>query len=74
MPAEAANAASRRGLYAARALRAGDIVNEADVIALRPASELTPDAMPGLLGRRLVRDIAAGAPFQARDLEVRGVA
>jgi sialic acid synthase SpsE len=75
LPAEAHSLVSRRGLYAADSLAAGHLLSAADVIALRPAAELTPDDLPALLGVRLRRDVAAGAPFVARDLEdSRGVA
>jgi sialic acid synthase SpsE len=75
LPAEAHNLVSRRGLYAARPLRAGQVVAASDVIALRPASELVPDHLPTLIGVRLTRDVAAGAPFAAGDLEdSRGIA
>jgi sialic acid synthase SpsE len=68
-PAEAVNVtASRRGLYAARALRAGERVTRADVIALRPATRVTPFDMDALVGTILRRDVEAGAPFEPADL------
>jgi sialic acid synthase SpsE len=68
-PAEAANAGpSRRGLYAARSLCAGQVVAAADVIALRPASAVLPDSKPELVGSRLTRSVPAGVPFLASDL------
>jgi sialic acid synthase SpsE len=68
LPAEAANVVpSRRGLYARRAMRAGEQVSEADVIALRPATNLSPADLPRLAGSVLDRDIEAGAPFEPRD-------
>jgi sialic acid synthase SpsE len=67
--AEAHSARSRRGLYAARALRAGDIVGEHDVIALRPATTVSPQQLSRLVGTRLTRDVPAGAPFVAGDVE-----
>jgi sialic acid synthase SpsE len=67
--AEAANAAaSRRGLYAARALRAGERIGEGDVAVLRPQSALKPSQAPALIGSTLGRDVAAGEPFVAADL------
>ena len=51
LPAEAESLASRRGLYAARALDAGHVVTADDVIALRPASALTPDRLTDLAAR-----------------------
>jgi sialic acid synthase SpsE len=59
---------SRRGLYARRAMRAGEFVSDADVIALRPASALTPVDLPRLVGSAVSRDLAAGEPFLATDL------
>jgi sialic acid synthase SpsE len=69
MPAEVANVhPSRRGLYAARALRAGDVVTEADVVALRPAAGLGARFHRSLVGCRVRRPIAAGESFAFEDL------
>lgn len=69
-PAEAVNVvASRRGLYATRALRAGEAVAPADVIALRPWTNVAPTEIDALVGMRLRRDVAAGAPFVETDLQ-----
>jgi sialic acid synthase SpsE len=66
---EAANViASRRGLYATRALRAGERVEREDVIALRPSTSLAPFEIESLVGVTLRRDIAAGAPFELDDV------
>ncbi|MGH9373343.1 MAG: N-acetylneuraminate synthase family protein [Vicinamibacterales bacterium] len=68
-PAEAVNVtASRRGLYATRALQAGERVTESDVIVLRPANALAPSQSGDLVGSILQRDIAAGEPFSPEDL------
>lgn len=68
-PAEVPNIhASRRGLYATRTLRAGHIVTEQDVCALRPAAGLGAQFHRSLLGCRITRAIDAGAPFESRDL------
>ena len=75
LPAEAESMASRRGLYAARSLDAGHVVTADDVIALRPASPLTPDRLPDLVGTALTRGLEPGMPFLLTDLEGhRGVA
>lgn len=72
LPVEAPNLVpSRRGLYAARDLRAGDRITAADVIALRPATAVSPADLPRLVGGALARDLAAGQPFEARDIAVR---
>jgi sialic acid synthase SpsE len=68
-PAEAVNVtASRRGLYATRALRSGDRVSRADVIALRPATRVAPFEIDALVGTTLRRDVADGQPFEPADL------
>jgi sialic acid synthase SpsE len=67
--AEAVNVvASRRGLYATRLLRPGHIVADGDVIALRPASDLSPDDCSQLIGVVLTRTVSAGAAFTRADL------
>ncbi len=67
MPSEAANlAAVRRSLHAARALRPGQALTAADVVALRPATGLPP-ATP-LAGLRLAAAVAAGDPITAADV------
>ena len=66
---EAVNvAASRRGLYAARALEAGERLDEENVACLRPAAGLSADRWPDVVGRRLARSVAAGAPLVEADL------
>lgn len=65
LPAEAPNkVGSRRGLYARRALRAGERLTAADVVALRPAAAYGPADLPRLLHSTLSHDVAAGAPFR----------
>jgi sialic acid synthase SpsE len=66
---EAVNvAASRRGLYAARALAAGERLGEADLVCLRPVAGLPADRWGAVAGRRLARPVAAGAPLVEADL------
>lgn len=68
-PAEAANLVpSRRGLYAARPLRAGQRVTAEDVIALRPFNGLSPADLPLLLNTVVPRDMAAGTSFFVKDI------
>lgn len=60
-PAEAPNLIpSRRGLYAARDLRRGQLLGPEDVVALRPGSGIPANDLPGLVGVPLVCDIRAG--------------
>jgi sialic acid synthase SpsE len=71
LPAERPNQVpSRRGLYARRALRAGQRITADDVIALRPANVLSPADLPRLLDATLSHDLPAGAPFRVADLGV----
>ncbi len=69
VPAERHNlVASRRGLYARHALKAGHVVADTDVIALRPAEGVNADRLADLIGRRLTRDVDGGMPFLPTDL------
>jgi sialic acid synthase SpsE len=61
---------SRRALYATRALPAGHRVAVHAGVALRPGGGLATDRHDDLLGRRLPRVGAAGAPFLEGDLIV----
>ena len=68
-PAERPNhAGSRRGLYAARDIAAGDIIAEADLVALRPEHGVPADCWRGLAGTVARRAIAAFTPFELADL------
>lgn len=69
LPAERVNrAASRRGLYARRALPAGHVITAADVVALRPVHPLGADRVSDLVGQRLTRNVEGLAPFDLADL------
>jgi sialic acid synthase SpsE len=61
-------AASRRGLYARRAMRAGEIITESDIAVVRPMSGLAPWDLPLLVGRRLGRSLREGEAFEAPDI------
>ncbi|AMY10394.1 Spore coat polysaccharide biosynthesis protein SpsE [Luteitalea pratensis] len=72
MEAERANIVpSRRGLYARRAIVAGQVIEEADVAALRPVGSLGAEYARVLIGCRAPRDMAAGSPFEPLDLGTR---
>jgi sialic acid synthase SpsE len=61
LQAEAGNRrASRRGLYAARALGAGDVLRAADMVALRPATGADPRNWRRLAGCRVTMPVAPG--------------
>lgn len=49
---------ARRSLVAARALAAGHVLTEGDLVAKRPAAGLSPAELPRVLGRKLVQALA----------------
>jgi len=61
-------AASRRGLYTRRAMRAGEMITEGDIAVVRPVSPLAPWDLPLLVGRRLRRSMGEGEAFEALDV------
>jgi sialic acid synthase SpsE len=68
-PAERPNrSASRRGLYATRALPPGHRIVASDVIALRPSTALAPREEGLLVGATLRRAVQAGDAFDTTDL------
>ena len=70
-PAEQANrVASRRGLYAARPLAAGQTLAAGDIAVLRPSTTLTPGDIGRLVGCALTRPLAAGEAFH--DVDAKG--
>jgi sialic acid synthase SpsE len=71
LPAEAPNLVpSRRGLYARRAMCAGERVTAGDIVALRPATAVPPSDLARLAGSVLPHALEAGAPFDAIDIAV----
>ena len=49
---------ARRSLVAARALPAGHVLSDADLIAKRPAFGLSPAELPRVIGRALAKPLA----------------
>jgi sialic acid synthase SpsE len=69
LPAESPNLdASRRSWCAAGPMRAGHVVRERDLIALRSPGGVPLHRKLKLVGRQLTRDVAQGAPFVEADL------
>lgn len=56
-------AVARRSVMARRALPAGHVLSEDDLILLRPATGIAPRHFHALPGRTLQRDIGAGQPL-----------
>jgi N-acetylneuraminate synthase/N,N'-diacetyllegionaminate synthase len=57
----------RRSLHARRAIAAGAVVRQEDLIALRPGTGIAPTRIDELAGRRAQRPIAAGGVIQDAD-------
>ena len=70
--AEAPNVVpSRRGLYAAKALVRGTVLEASMLAALRPGDGVPANALPHLVGARLRCDVPAGSPLRFEDVESR---
>lgn len=65
---EQSNANYRRSLYFVKALEAGDIVTIDAIRSVRPGFGLAPKYLESILGRRVVRDIAAATPVKLEDV------
>lgn len=65
----ASRAAIRKGLVAARDLTAGTVLSAGDLMYARPASEFTSGDAMSVLGRRLLRDVAAGISLPRNAVE-----
>jgi sialic acid synthase SpsE len=59
----------RRGLCASRELAKGVVLTPEDIAVLRPALGILPNLKKNVVGKRLNRDIAAGAPIRWEDLD-----
>jgi N,N'-diacetyllegionaminate synthase len=67
---ERANAgAARRSLHASRALPAGHVVDEGDLVALRPGTGLSPALRSRLVGRRLRVGVEQGEMVAERHFD-----
>jgi N,N'-diacetyllegionaminate synthase len=65
---------SRRGLYARRAVTAGQVIAADDIAARRPVTALGAEYAHALIGSRAPRDVPAGAPFEPGDAGLRAAA
>jgi N,N'-diacetyllegionaminate synthase len=59
---------ARKSLFAARDLRVGDRLDAAAVVCRRPGLGISPARLPALLGRHLVRGVAAETMLHEEDL------
>ncbi|MGE3341981.1 MAG: pseudaminic acid synthase [Vicinamibacterales bacterium] len=62
IPAERASIQFRRSLYVVCDLRAGDVLTESNVRAIRPGHGLAPKYLEQVLGKRVSRDVPRGTP------------
>ena len=69
VPAEAANATIvRRSMHAARKLPAGHVLEDQDLVALRPGTGIPPSARARLVGRALRVEVLRGEMLQEHHL------
>jgi N,N'-diacetyllegionaminate synthase len=70
LPCESAVAtAARRSLHLARDLHAGAVIADRDLICLRPAGGISASKMDSVIGRRIVKSLAAGSRLEVADLD-----
>ena len=68
-PAEADTAAvARRSLFLREPVLAGQGIEAANIVALRPAGGIEPYALEEVAGRRAARDLPAGSMLRWTDL------
>lgn len=60
---------ARRGLYAARTMRKGDVLRPEDVLLVRPQSEFAPNDLSFVVGSVLHKDIMPYEPFSLQHIE-----
>ena len=60
---------ARKSLHAARNLKKGSVIQQQDLIALRPGSGVSPMKIDSIIGRILVKDIESQTLLKESDLE-----
>src|SRR6056300_180300 len=60
---------ARKSLHAARNLKKGSVIQQQDLIALRPGSGVSPMKIDSIIGRVLVKDIESQTVLKESDLE-----
>lgn len=63
---------ARRGIYAARDLEPGEVINEDDLLIVRPRAALAPCDLPRVLGKTVSRRIRQYEPLDVGDGVVPG--
>jgi N-acetylneuraminate synthase len=59
----------RRSLVTCSALRQGHMISEADLDAKRPGTGISPDELPYVLGRKLIKDVQQDQVIHWEDLQ-----
>jgi N,N'-diacetyllegionaminate synthase len=59
----------RRSLVTCSALRQGHVISEADLDAKRPGTGISPDELPYVLGRKLMKDVQQDQVIRWEDLQ-----
>lgn len=59
---------ARRSLYAAHDLKAGQVIEDKDVLCVRPSNKLNPNQIDLLIGKTLKKDMVAYTPFSLEHL------
>lgn len=59
----------RRSVIVTRDLCAGDVLTRADLYAKRPGTGIPPEQMEQLIGKKLIRDVAADTLLHMEDIE-----
>lgn len=60
---------ARRSLYASRKISAGDIINEDDVLIVRPEAEMDANEVYQIIGKKVKRTIYKHEPFSLKMVE-----
>jgi sialic acid synthase SpsE len=54
----------RRSIFAARALKSGEVIDRESIQLKRPGTGLGPDAVAQVIGRSVSRDLEEGDPIE----------
>ena len=60
---------ARRSIVAAKNLRKGDYLNEANIICKRPGTGITPLEWDNLIGKKLIKDVKNDQLLSWDDIE-----
>ena len=58
-----------KSIFCSKSLKKGDEINEKNLIIRSPGNGLSPKFKKALIGRRAIRDLNIGDPFQMKDID-----